>query len=199
MTHAMSMPLTGAAAAAPSRFAAALEAEIPELFRFARFLCRDEEEARDLTQEVMLRALRREDEFRGANLKPYLFRICVNARKNRRRFSFVRRFVSSLDAPGPGDSAPMSERLGDPAAGPELSLEERQTRLQALRALTAVPEPFRTTLVLRELHEMSYIEISLALEVEVGTVRSRIARGREALKAAFFAPAANKINPDPKP
>jgi len=74
-----------------------------------------------------------------------------------------------------------------------------QTRQQALRALGAVPEPFRTTLVLRELHEMSYVEISLALEVEVGTVRSRIARGREALKAAFFAPNANKINPDPQP
>jgi RNA polymerase sigma-70 factor (ECF subfamily) len=196
MTLAMSLPLTGAAEAAPSRFARELEAEIPEVFRFARFLCRDEEEARDLTQEVMLRALRREAEFRGASLRPYLFRICVNARKNRRRFNFVRRFVGSLDQSGSDDLPPLSERLGDGADGPELQLERRQTKDRALQALAAVPEPFRTTLVLRELHEMSYVEISVALEVEVGTVRSRIARGREALKAAFFSPAQSSKLPE---
>lgn len=186
MTHAMTIPLAGAETrAVPSRFAAALEAEIGDVFRFARFLCRDEETARDLTQEVMLRALRREDEFRGERLRPYLFRIAVNAHKNRRRFNFVRRFVGSLDAAGPDGQAPLSERLGDPAAASDLSLEERQTRQQALVALTRVPEPFRTALVLRELHDMSYTEIAAALEVEVGTVRSRIARGREALRAAF--------------
>ena len=192
MAHSMSTPLAGLAAADPDRFAAALEGEVEDLFRFCRFLCRDEEEARDLSQEVMLRALRRAKDFRGGILRPYLFRIAVNAHKNRRRFRFVRRFTASLDADGPGDLPPLSERIAadGPGAGETLELDE-QKRF-ALLALDRVPEPFRTALALREIHDLSYAEIAEYLSVEVGTVRSRIARGRDALREAYFA-----MNPSP--
>ncbi len=193
MAAIMTHPLAGAADTPDAdRFAAALEGELADLLRFCRFLCRDDEEARDLTQEVMLRALRRAGQFRGGALRPYLFRIAVNARKNRRRFSFVRRLTGSLDADGPGDLPPLGERLAAPGHGAADDLELDEQKRRAMLALDRVPEPFRTALALREIHDLSYSEIADYLEIEVGTVRSRIARGRDALREAFFA-----MNPKP--
>ena len=187
MFATMALPIAGADARADAdRFAAALEAELGDLLRFCRFLCRAEEEARDLVQEVALRALRRREEFQGDSLRPYLFRIAANAHKNRRRFAFVRRFTGSMDAPGPNDSPPLSERLAGRDTPADESLEAGQARGQALAALERVPEPFRTALALRELHDLSYAEIAETLGVEIGTVRSRIARGREALREEYF-------------
>ncbi len=143
------------------------------------------EEADDVVQETFLRAYRALDSFRGeSSLKTWLYAIALNRVRARQgtlarlRSFFVQLGRESSEGDGelyltdPADSAPSPE---DDA----LTAERRQ-RLRA--AMKTLPEEFRTAVVLRDLEGLAYGEIAEALKVPVGTVRSRIARGRALLK-----------------
>ena len=143
------------------------------------------EEAADLTQETFLSALKAIKSFRGeAELKTWLFRIAVNHSRNRFRWWKRRKKDSmvSLDAPiGDSDST-----IAEMVAGSEVSAEEnvlRHEREAAIRkALLELPDIFREAIVLCDIEGLSYEEISAALEINIGTVKSRIARGRDELR-----------------
>jgi len=143
------------------------------------------EDAADLTQETFLSALRSIRSFRGdSELKTWLTRIAINHSRNRFRWWKRRRrdATVSLDALiGDTDSS-----IGDLIAGEGESAEEavlRQEREAALRkALAEMPEHYRETIVLCDIEGYSYEEIAVALEINLGTVKSRIARGREELR-----------------
>jgi RNA polymerase sigma-70 factor (ECF subfamily) len=143
------------------------------------------EEAADLTQETFLSALKSIRTFRGeSELKTWLFRIAVNHSRNRFRWWKRRKKDStvSLDAPI-GDS---NSTVSDLIAGSEASAEDtvlRHEREAAIRkALLELPEIYREAIVLCDIEGLSYEEIASALEINIGTVKSRIARGRDELR-----------------
>jgi RNA polymerase sigma-70 factor (ECF subfamily) len=148
-------------------------------------LTEDEEEARDLTQETFLSALKAIKNFRGeADLKTWLYRIAVNESRNRFRW-WKRRHRSaivSLDAENPQTQTAMHESISDPAENPEAETLRRERERALRRALTELPTNFREVIVLRDLEGLSYEEVATTLETNVGTVKSRIARGREELR-----------------
>jgi RNA polymerase sigma-70 factor (ECF subfamily) len=148
-------------------------------------LTEDEEEARDLTQETFLSALKAIKNFRGeADLKTWLYRIAVNESRNRFRWWKRRNRSStiSLDAENPQTQTAMHESIWDTAENPEAQTLRRERELALRQALSELPNSFREVIVLRDLEGLSYEEVAATLETNVGTVKSRIARGREELR-----------------
>jgi RNA polymerase sigma-70 factor (ECF subfamily) len=149
----------------------------------------DPADAPDVVQEVFLKVFRNVATFRGeSSLKTWIYRIAVNEARNQRRwFSRHRRQEVNLEAEEPNDAYQAGHRsyqnfLPDPGRSPfEVTLDhETSTLIEA--ALAEVNPKFRAALVLREIEGMSYEEIGEILEISLGTVKSRILRGRDALK-----------------
>jgi RNA polymerase sigma-70 factor (ECF subfamily) len=143
------------------------------------------EEAADLTQETFLSALKAIKTFRGdSELKTWLFRIAVNHSRNRFRWWKRRKrdVTISLDAPIGDSDSTVSETI----AGDDTSAEDTVLRLEreaAIRkALGELPEIYREAIILCDIEGLTYEEIAAALEINIGTVKSRIARGRDELR-----------------
>ncbi len=148
-------------------------------------ITQDAEEASDLTQETFLSALKAISKFRGdADLKTWLFRIAINESRNRFRWWKRRRrdVTISLDVTIGESNTPLSETFSSDALNPE-EKTLRGEREKILRdALNDLPEIFREAVVLCDIEGLSYEEIAQTLEVNIGTVKSRIARGRDELR-----------------
>jgi len=132
----------------------------------------DRECADDLAQEVFVRVfVHRRNYRRGSKFSTWLFTIAANLAKNEIRRRVRRRNWFSLDALQEmlQDSAP---QLADPTEGRESRMEREQLRDAVGRAITAVPEKYRLSLVLRDIEGLSYEEIAQALGIPGGTVRS---------------------------
>jgi RNA polymerase sigma-70 factor (ECF subfamily) len=157
-----------------------------DVYAFLIRLTEDAEEARDLTQETFLRALKSIKNFRGdADLKTWLFRIAINESRNRFRWWKRRKsnVTVSLDAENPFTETTLSETLASAsAANPETETLRREREKALRQALTELPENFREAVILRDIEGFTYEEIAVTLEANVGTVKSRIARGREELR-----------------
>ena len=152
------------------------------VFHLALRLLGSRDEALDIAQDVFLRIHRHLAAFRGAStLRTWIYRITLNqCRSQGKRFRPV--------AVPVGDGEGEDERpLADPAAGPEEIAIRHEFADRVKRALSSVPEEFREALVLRDLEDLSYEEIAGVLGVPLGTVRSRIARGRERLRVLLQA------------
>ncbi len=151
------------------------------LFRITQ----DMEEAGDLTQETFLSALKAIKKFRGeADLKTWLFRIAINASRNRFRW-WKRRFrekTISLDAPIGTSETPLSDTFSSGSKNPEENALEREREQILRRALKDLPDIFREAVVLCDIEGLSYEEIDSILDINLGTVKSRIARGRDELR-----------------
>lgn len=148
-------------------------------------LTENAEEASDLTQDTFLRALRSIKGFRGdSELKTWLFRIAINQSRNRFRWWKRRRrdVTISLDATIGDSNTTISDTLADDSISPEEEavLRERQYALKA--ALLDVSEVHREAIVLCDIEGLSYEETAAALGIGMGTVKSRISRGREELR-----------------
>ncbi len=149
-------------------------------------LTEDVEEARDLTQETFLQAFRHVARFRGdADLRTWLYRIAINQARNRRRWWRRRRREStlSLDSSEGADERPLGERVADQrASDPEqlaLAGERERALLAALRTLGRA---YREVVVLRDIEGLSYEEVAAAAGISIGTVKSRLSRGRAELR-----------------
>ncbi len=136
----------------------------------ARWMVRSREDAEDIVQEAFLRAFASFDDLRGADAKPWLLAIVRNtsmtwlSRKQR-------------------DFAPLEpDRFAHAGPGPEAQLLHATDRDQVRSAVDAVPAEFREAIVLREFEGLSYKEIAAITKVPVGTVMSRLSRGREWLR-----------------
>jgi len=145
------------------------------------------ESAEDLTQEIFLKAFRGVARYRGeAPARAWLAAIAHNAVKNRYRFlgRFRRVFSGSAD-----DESGPEAQSSSPGPEEDASADERRTFIsQALRQL---PEEYRMPIVLRDLEGWNYDEIAVSLGVPLGTVKSRIARGRGRLQT-LLAPLVRK-------
>jgi RNA polymerase sigma-70 factor (ECF subfamily) len=149
-------------------------------------LINDTGDASDVVQDVFLKVFRSIGSFRGqSSLKTWVYRIAVNEAHNRRRwFGRHRRPEVGLEASEDGEHG-FLETLHDAGRSPydlALSAEWRSSIEKALEGLNPV---FRTAVVLRDVEELSYEEIAEVLEVSLGTVKSRILRGREALRKSL--------------
>jgi len=142
----------------------------------------DAADAADVTQEVFLRAFRGIRGFRrGSSLKTWLYRISVREALNHRRWCWRHhRQQISIDDDSNGTAAALE--LEDLDATPYDRLATRETQSAVRKALAQVPDVFRGAVILRDLEGLSYEEVAEILEISVGTVKSRILRGRRALR-----------------
>jgi RNA polymerase sigma-70 factor, ECF subfamily len=157
-------------------------ASLDSLYRTARRLSRDRADAEDLVQDTYLKAFRAADRFEpGTNLRAWLFTILHNTARNRFR-DRARDLVaadsdavdSAADAPPPGSALQAVDT-------PETRLLRETLAPQLQAAVDALPEAFREAVWLRDVEEFSYAEIAQMLDVPIGTVMSRISRGRRLL------------------
>ena len=145
----------------------------------------DSADAADTTQEVFLKVFRGMKRFNGASsLKTWVYRIAVHEASNQRRWWFRHKAREApMETPVAGeDLRDRSDLLVDGGASPYENMIREELRARVEIELRQVQEPYRTTVVLRDLEELSYEEIAEVLEISIGTVKSRLMRGREALK-----------------
>ena len=153
-----------------SDFGRLLEAEIPRLRRYARALTRDVARADDLVQSCLVRAIAKEHLWQpGTDLRAWLFTILHNQNVNE-----VRRAVREGVAVAVEDVAPVLTMPS--SAGPRLQLRDLE------HAIGLLPEEQRQVILLVGLEGMRYEEVAAVLDIPIGTVRSRLSRGREMLR-----------------
>jgi RNA polymerase sigma-70 factor, ECF subfamily len=170
-------------------------AAIDSLYRTALRLTHDRADAEDLVQETYLKAFRAADRFLpGTNLKAWLFTILHNTARNRARdrareavmydSGAVERAAGEAFAGHPArlaGSAPVAASARQAAETPESRLVRNTLAPDLQAALDALPEIFRQAIWLRDVEEFSYAEMAEMLQVPIGTVMSRISRGRRML------------------
>ena len=158
-----------------------------EIFGLLYRLTENVEEARDLTQETFLRAFQSIGHFRGeSDLRTWIYRIAINQARNRWRWWRRRRREAtiSIDAPEIGGgrlglvATLKSNTIRDPEQDALLSERERALK----KALSSLKRVYREAVILRDIEGFAYEEIAAALSISVGTVKSRLARGRQELR-----------------
>ncbi len=158
----------------PAAFEEVYQRHAGMVFGLALRLSGDREEAADLTQEVFLRVYRYLGRFAGrSSLKTWIYRIAVNCCRSKLR----RRWRRSLERP-----LDLLAEVADERSGPEQRAAGHDLGRRLAAALAELPLVFREAVLLRDVQGLSYGEISDVLGVRIGTVRSRIARGRERLR-----------------
>ena len=148
-------------------------------------LTENREEARDLTQETFLRAFQSIASFRGeSDLRTWIYRIAINQARNRWRWWRRRRrdATVSLDAEDAGRQSLIATLRAESTKDPEQDAlaHERENALK--KALIGLRRVYRETVILRDIEGFAYEEIAVALDISVGTVKSRLARGRQELR-----------------
>lgn len=158
-----------------------------EIYGLLYRLTENVEEARDLTQETFLRAFQSIGHFRGeSDLRTWIYRIAINQARNRWRWWRRRRREAtiSIDAPeiGGGRLGLVSTLKATTVRDPEQDalLSERERALK--KALGSLRRVYRETVILRDTEGFAYEEIATTLDISVGTVKSRLARGRQELR-----------------
>ncbi|MGA9567699.1 MAG: sigma-70 family RNA polymerase sigma factor [Candidatus Korobacteraceae bacterium] len=148
----------------------------------------DPSDAADTTQEVFIKVFRGIKSFHSnASLKTWIYRIALHEACNQRRWWFRHRGRETTIEPSAnshdGNCSPgLKDLLVDGASSPLDNIYNQELRACVESELKSVAEPFRSTIILRDLEELSYEEIAEVMEVSLGTVKSRLVRGREALR-----------------
>jgi len=149
----------------------------------------DAADASDTTQEVFLKVFRGMKRFNGqSSLKTWIYRIAVHEASNRKRWWFRHKSrETTLEPSGICDcdnnpALGLKDTLADHSPSPfdETAKAEVQARVES--ELAKIADPYRTTVVLRDIEDLSYEEIAEVMQVSLGTVKSRLVRGRDALK-----------------
>jgi RNA polymerase sigma-70 factor (ECF subfamily) len=164
-----------------ARFRAMALPYVDDVYSLARYLLGNTADAEDAAQEAFLRAFRHFDTFRGVAIKPWLFAILRNVCWSIRKSSA--RFAAPLDDDD-DRAAPLWSAEGET---PEAEVLRQRDSTEVRRLLDELPLAFREVLVLREIDDLSYREIAEIVGVPVGTIMSRLARGRAMLRAAWLA------------
>jgi len=154
---------------------------------------RNQADAADLTQEVFVKVFRGIRGFHGeSSLRTWIYRIALREASNQRRWwmRHQQHEIPIEQEMGEGDNERpvlLKDMLVDPSESPFDAALHEENRAYVERALRQVPEPFRTTIILRDIEGFSYEEVGAMQEVNLGTVKSRLVRGRALLKALLAA------------
>ena len=148
-------------------------------YNLARWMTRNDHDAEDVVQDAMLRAFKFFGGFRGGNSRSWLLSIVRNAcldwfEKNRKS-----EFFAAYDDE--------THAIADETSGPEARLLNKADRAMVRDAIAQLPLEFREIIVLREMEDMSYKEISHVADIPIGTVMSRLARARKMLQQTLSA------------
>jgi RNA polymerase sigma factor (sigma-70 family) len=170
------------------RFEEKISPHFKSAYNLAKWLTRSHEDAEDVAQDAFLRAFSAFESFRGEDAKPWLLTIVRNTSmtllKRNRNTGTAIAFEETLD---PSEQSP----------GPEEILLKSCDREQVRDALEQLPAEFREVVVLREIEDLSYKEISIIIGIPLGTVMSRLSRGRECLRRVLSNP--KPANPKKEP
>lgn len=157
-----------------------------EIYGLLYRLTENAEEARDLTQETFLRAFQSIGRFRGeADLRTWIYRIAINQARNRWRWWRRRRrdATVSLDAPiGECEQTVGASLKNHDAIDPEQEALAHERESQLREALQELKSAYREAVILRDVEGFSYEEIAAMLQINIGTVKSRLSRGRLELR-----------------
>ncbi|HEX7771819.1 MAG TPA: sigma-70 family RNA polymerase sigma factor [Pyrinomonadaceae bacterium] len=158
-----------------------------EIYGLLYRLTENVEEARDLTQETFLRAFQSIDHFRGeSDLRTWIYRIAINQARNRWRWWRRRRrdVTVSIDEPeiGGGRLGLVATLKSTTAKDPEQDTLANERERALKKALGTLKLVYREAVILRDIEGFAYEEIATALDISVGTVKSRLARGRQELR-----------------
>lgn len=155
---------------------------------------RNQADAADLTQEVFVKVFRGIHGFHGeSSLRTWIYRIALREASNQRRWwtRHQQHEIPIEQEMGEGDNGRpvlLKDTLVDPAESPYDAALHEENRAYVERALRQVPEPFRVALILRDIEGFSYEEVAAMQGVNLGTVKSRLVRGRAFLKVLLAAP-----------
>jgi RNA polymerase sigma-70 factor (ECF subfamily) len=156
-----------------------------EVYGLLYRLTESREEAKDLTQETFLRAFQNIGTFRGeSDLRTWIYRIAINQARNRWRWWRRRRrdATFSLDTNDEGRQSLLATLKSDKSRDPEQDTLAHEREVALRRALGTLRRVYRETVILRDIEGLAYEEIAVALEISIGTVKSRLARGRQELR-----------------
>ncbi len=172
------------------------------LFSLIARSVQDPADAADITQEVFLKVFRSIRTFHGgSSLRTWLYRIALREASNQRRWwRRHKRQEITLDTPveSASDDAPtLSALLASHASSPFDNAQQAELRTRVEAALRELPESFRHVVILREIEGLGYEEIADVLNIQLGTVKSRLTRGRHLLRALLQAEWSS--NPAPRP
>jgi RNA polymerase sigma factor (sigma-70 family) len=167
------------------RFAARVLPCLTQAYNLARWLTRNDQDAQDIVQEAYLRAFKFFPGFRGDDPRAWLLTIVRNTFYTWYRETHARAGDAVFDEQLHGLA--LEQAASSPQDDPQALLLRSEDRLRVHRALQALPLEFREVVVLRELEELSYKQIAAIVGIPIGTVMSRLGRGRQAL-AGLLAP-----------
>jgi RNA polymerase sigma-70 factor (ECF subfamily) len=154
---------------------------------------RDRADAADLTQDVFVKIFRGIRSFHGeSSLRTWIYRIALREASNQRRWWMRHKqqeipIEQEMEEGECGRTVRLRDMLVDPAESPYDLAVHQENRARVEQALRQVPEPFRTTLILRDIEGFVYEEVAAMQGVNLGTVKSRLVRGRACLKALLTA------------
>jgi RNA polymerase sigma-70 factor, ECF subfamily len=164
------------------RFASEIMTHLDHLYRVAYYLVKNADEAQDCVQETCARALGSRSQFTpGTNMKAWLTRILYNFSHD--AYARNRRMVSAEDISEAGEQRnDFWETLPAANPGPETLVLERELGAKIGDALRRIPEEFRAPIVLVDMGDLSYAQAAQVLSCPIGTVRSRLSRGRKLME-----------------
>ena len=164
------------------------------VYNLALRLLGDTSDAADVVQEVFLKVFRNVGHFRGqSSLKTWIYRITVNEAHNQRRWFFRHRQREVGLEEEAEEARSMAQVLPDGSPSPFDYVFDRERQSLIENALSKINPTFREVVVLRDIADLSYDEIAEVLQLSLGTVKSRILRGREALRQEL----ADRLEPQP--
>jgi RNA polymerase sigma factor (sigma-70 family) len=165
-----------------ARFEAQVMPHLDAAYGFARWLSRSADDADDLVQEAILRAYRGFDGLRGSNVKAWLLTIVRNCHST----SFRQQHQGSLQPLPEEDDALDGHAIIAAVPGPEGEAIQADHKRSLDRVMQSLPDQYREILILREVEDMDYREIAQVINAPLGTVMSRLARARAALKKQWM-------------
>jgi RNA polymerase sigma-70 factor, ECF subfamily len=157
------------------------------IFNLVYRILDDPGDAPDTTQEVFIKVFRGMPKFNGeSSLKTWMYRIAIHEASNRRRWFFRHKVQELSIEPASdereGSQSSLLDSLVDSTESPFETVARGQVRARVEQELQELPEHYRTAVVLRDIEDLSYEEIAEMTETSLGTVKSRLVRGREALR-----------------
>ncbi len=178
----------------PTRFRHLILPHLDGAYNLACYLTRDPVLSEDIVQDAFVRAFRAFGQFRGASPRAWLFAIvrncCWTAQSARKGMLSLVVHDSGIS----GETGAMLSEQVDPSPTPEEEVIRRAEINRLTTAIEAMPEPFREAVVLRDIEDLSYAEIAEVTAVPIGTVMSRLSRGRSILAKELLPPAKTQPN-----